>query len=411
MRRRVPVAELKVGMFIDELCASWMEHPFWRSRFPIKNDDVLRRIVDSGIREAWIDTELGADVDPPIPATSVEEAEAEVDLQLGSVSRDAPVRRKARTSLTEELSEARAILHRAKPALVSMFTEARMGRAIDTGAVDALVDEISASVSRNASALISLSRLRHADDYTYMHSAAVCAMMIALARQTGADERSVREAGLAGMMHDLGKARVPLEILNKPGALTDAEFAQMKAHPRFGHDMLVALGGIEPPVLDACLHHHEKIDGTGYPDGLAGDGISLIARMAAVCDVYDAITSNRPYKAGWSPAESIRRMAEWQKGHFDPNVFRAFVKTVGIYPIGSIVRLACTRLAVVVDIGARPLLRPLVKAFYSTHHKIQIEPEAIDLAAPGCTNKIVGIEDAKDWGLAHTDDLWAGLER
>ena len=244
-----------------------------------------------------------------------------------------------------------------------------------------------------------------------MHSAAVCAMMIALARQSGADERSVREAGLAGMMHDLGKARVPLEILNKPGALTDAEFAQMKAHPRFGHDMLVALGGIEPPVLDACLHHHEKIDGTGYPDGLAGDGISLIARMAAVCDVYDAITSNRPYKAGWSPAESIRRMAEWQKGHFDPNVFRAFVKTVGIYPIGSIVRLACTRLAVVVDIGARPLLRPLVKAFYSTHHKTQIEPEAIDLAAPGCTNKIVGIEDAKDWGLAHTDELWAGLER
>ncbi|MEZ4758150.1 MAG: HD domain-containing phosphohydrolase [Flavobacteriales bacterium] len=128
----------------------------------------------------------------------------------------------------------------------------------------------------------SLARLKTADDYTYMHSVAVCALMVALARQLGLSDAHTRTAGMAGLLHDLGKAAIPMAVLNKPGKLTDAEFTVVRSHPVEGYHMLKEGGGVEAAVLDACLHHHEKIDGTGYPDKLKGDKISLIARMAAI---------------------------------------------------------------------------------------------------------------------------------
>jgi putative nucleotidyltransferase with HDIG domain len=192
-----------------------------------------------------------------------------------------------------------------------MFSEARMGRAVDSAGAQHLVEEISDSVTRNPGALISLARLKTADDYTYMHSVAVCALMVALARQLRLNDEQTRLAGMAGLLHDLGKAAIPLAVLNKPGKLTDAEFEIVRNHPVEGYHMLKEGAKVPDAVLDACLHHHEKIDGSGYPDKLQGEGISVIARMAAICDVYDAITSDRPYKRGWDPSESLRRMAEW----------------------------------------------------------------------------------------------------
>ena len=219
--------------------------------------------------------------------------------------------------MAEEVKRAAKICANGKAAVVSMFQEVRMGNAISAEAAGELVDEISSSVLRNPGALISLARLKTADDYTYMHSVAVCALMVALARQLGLDEKDTREAGMAGLLHDLGKALMPMDVLNKPGKLTDAEFTIIKSHPVEGHRLLVEGKSASAIVLDVCLHHHEKVDGSGYPDRLPGDKISLHAKMGAVCDVYDAITSNRPYKAGWDPAESIRKMTEWSKGHFD----------------------------------------------------------------------------------------------
>lgn len=158
-------------------------------------------------------------------------------------------------------------------------------------------------------------------------------------------------------------------------------------------------------MLDVCLHHHEKIDGTGYPHGLQGDGISILARMGAVSDVYDAITSDRPYKKGWLPAEAIRKMAEWSKGHFDDTVFQAFVKTVGIYPIGSLVRLTSGRLGVVIEQNPDSLLMPRVKVFFSTKSRVQIAPEVVDLARQQ-EEKIEGRESADTWGFRHLEHLW-----
>jgi putative nucleotidyltransferase with HDIG domain len=204
-----------------------------------------------------------------------------------------------------------------------MFNEARLGKAVDTERCLPIVDEVAGSVARNPAAFMSLARLKNKDDYTYMHSVAVCALMVGLARQLGLNEEQTREAGLAGLLHDIGKMAMPLEILNKAGSLTDAEFDVIRSHPERGYEMLKGSEGVTEGALDVALHHHEKMDGTGYPHALAGDKLSLLARMGAVCDVYDAITSSRPYKAAWDPAGSIQRMAQWQ-GHFDSNVFSAF---------------------------------------------------------------------------------------
>lgn len=198
-----------------------------------------------------------------------------------------------------------------------------------------------------------------------------------------------------------------MEVLNKPGKLTDDEFRIIKSHAVAGHRLLVESKSASAVVLDVCLHHHEKVDGSGYPDQLVGNAISLFAKMGAVCDVYDAITSNRPYKAGWDPAESIRKMTEWSKDHFDERVFQAFIKSIGIYPIGSLVKLGSGRLAVVVEQSEKSLLAPRVKAFFSTKSQAYIVPELIDLSRPSATEKIVSREDVAKWGIKNLDELWA----
>ena len=225
-----------------------------------------------------------------------------------------------------------------------MFSEAWLGRALEAERCLPLVDEIADSVGRNPGAMVSLAGLKTQDDYSCMHSAAVCALMVALGQERGLDEAGCREAGLARLLHDLGQVAIPLEILNKPGKLTDAEFAIVRTHLVHGHEMLMEARGASEVTMDVCLHHHERADGGGYPHGLQGDVLSRLARMGSGCDVYDAITSNRPYKAGWDPAESIARMVSW-KGPFDDEVFRGFVRSLGIYLDGALVRLQSGRLA------------------------------------------------------------------
>jgi HD-GYP domain-containing protein (c-di-GMP phosphodiesterase class II) len=230
--------------------------------------------------------------------------------------------------------------------------------------------------------------------------------MVALARELGMNESQTRAAGTAGLLHDLGKAVMPLDVLNKPGKLTDAEFAIIRSHPEEGHRMLQRAEKADPVALDVVLHHHEKVDGSGYPKRLSGDQISIFAKMGAVCDVYDAITSNRPYKAGWDPAESVRKMAEWSQGHFDTRVFQAFVKSIGIYPIGSLVLLSSGHLGVVTEQGEKSLLTPQVKVFFSTRSNARIRPEILDLGSPGCPHRIVGREDPDKWKFPDLNEMW-----
>ncbi|SFD78631.1 HD-GYP domain-containing protein [Paracidovorax konjaci] len=421
MLKRISVQHLSLGMYLHQFCGSWMDHPFWRTGFVLQDPADLARIHGTAIEEVWIDVSKGRDVDAGVQTVSPEQAEArrETDFQnlqempalkvaaAPPAPAAAPARRNtAPTSMAEELAHAAALTNHARQTMTSMFTEARMGRVVDSSEARSLVEEISDSVTRNPSALISLARLKTADDYTYMHSVAVCALMVALGRQVGLEGDRLRVAGMAGLMHDIGKARIPLSVLNKPGKLTDDEFDVIRSHSEHGHRMLLACGGVDDEVLDACLHHHEKMDGTGYPHKLAGEDIGLIARMTAICDVYDAITSDRPYKRGWDPAESLRRMAEWTHGHFDARLFQGFVKSIGIYPVGSLVRLASGRIGVVMEQSAS-LVSPRVKVFFSTRSDLRIPPEVIDLSQPGSGDKIVAREDPDKWRFPDLVELWA----
>lgn len=402
MLKRIRVEHLRVGMFLDHFCCSWLDHPFWRTRFSISDAQEIAQIRESVVSEVWIDVSKGLDVEPE--KTLAEAPISDLAEFLGFSSPG--ISGIKQVSMVEEAKVAARICAKSKGAILSMFQEARMGKAIEADQALALVQEISSSISRNPGALISLARLKSADDYTYMHSVAVCALMIALSRQLGLDDTQTREAGLAGLLHDIGKAMMPTEILNKPGKLSRAEFDVMKTHPAEGCLILQRSRSISEVTLDVCMHHHEKMSGEGYPKGFKAEQISLLARMGAVCDVYDAITSNRPYKQGWDPASSLKRMAEWP-GHFDDRVFQAFVRSLGIYPVGSFVRLESGRLGVVLEQNGKSLLQPVVKVFFSTKSLAYIPPETVDLSRTGCADKISGREDPSKWGIKDVDRFWA----
>ncbi len=407
MIKRISVRQLRLGMFLECFCGSWMEHPFWRSRFKLEDPADLARILHSPIQEVWIDTAKGLDVEQGGPSRSREQVDTVIDAQLSEISQLAELECELRpVAFEQEVKRAARICHQSRQAITAMFREVRMGEAINQDKARSVVAEVSDSIIRNPSAMVSIARLKTSDDYTYMHSVAVCALMIVLARQLDLPPHQVRQAGYAGLLHDIGKMAIATSILNKPGRLTDQEFDEMREHPARGLELLKAGGVDDPVVLDVCLHHHEKVDGTGYPHRLRGEDISLLAKMGAVCDVYDAITSDRPYKRGWDPAEAVHKMAEWSAGHFDKTVFQAFVKSIGIYPVGSLVRLTTGRLGVVVDPGRQSLTCPQVKVFYSTASGMRMAPETVDLARPGCKEKIASREDPEKWGFTDLDALW-----
>ncbi|WP_374569371.1 HD-GYP domain-containing protein [Ideonella sp.] len=412
MLKKITVDQVRVGMHLHALDGPWMDHPFWKTRFVIRDPADLAKLRASGVAGVWIDISKGLDVAPEASAGAVAPAPLAPPVAAPPPAPPAAARAAAPAmppapshTLQEELKQAAALCRQAHAQVKSMFSEARLGRAADAEQCLPLVNDIADSVFRNPGALVSLARLKTQDDYTYLHSVAVCALMITLGRELGLSADACREVGLAGLMHDLGKAAMPLDVLNKPGKLTDDEYTLMKTHPLRGYELLVEGRGAPGAALDVCLNHHERIDGTGYPSGLPPERISQFARMGAVCDVYDAITSDRPYKMGWDPAASIAAMATW-KGHFDPAVFKAFVKGVGIYPVGSLVKLQSGRLAVVLEQNPQSLAAPRVKIFFSTKSNMPVSVQVLDLAR--ATDKIVSREDPKVWGFPQLDELWAG---
>ena len=416
MIKKIPVRQLRLGMHLQRLEGSWLKHPFWKTSFVIDSLSDLERLQTCGVAECWIDTALGLDVGDSAAADAAPSVARARGAAVPAPALPAPAPRPGAAPalagdrpLAAELKQAAAICSRGREAVTAMFKEARMGRTIEARQCLPLVNDIASSVFRNPDAMVSLARLKTRDDYSYMHSVAVCALMVALAREQGMDEDACREAGLAGLMHDIGKAVMPLEVLNKPGRLTDEEFDVIRTHPEQGFALLKDGEGVSAATLDVVLHHHERFDGTGYPRKLAGEAISSLARMGAICDVYDAITSNRPYKQGWDPAESIARMASW-KGHFDPALFAKFVQSLGIYPMGSAVRLASGRVAVVVEQNPANLVSPVVMVFFSTKSQMPITPQRLDLSKPGTQDRIVSREEGAAARFPNMDALWADAD-
>jgi len=357
--------------------------PFWKGRARDAQSDI-RCAMGCGAQPAET-----SQLSDPAPAQAPAPAAAAI----------------APTCMNDELVAAQEICARAKTAVVEMFSHVRMGRALELEHIGALVDDISSSIARHPNAFISLARLKSLNDYTYMHSVAVCALMIALGNQLNLPAALIRRVGMAGLLHDIGKMAIPGAILNKPGRLSGDELELVRTHPLEGEKTLLATSLLCDMVVDVCLHHHERIDGSGYPHQLVGDQISLFARMAAVCDVYDAITSDRAYNQGWDPAVAIQQMSTWD-GHFDDEVFRAFLKSVGIYPVGSIVQLKSGSIGVVIEQHADSLLTPKIKLFFLPVLNIYITPKIIDLSDPEQTDRIIARVPPQRYGFKNTERLW-----
>ncbi len=375
MLKKIDASELKVGMFIHDLDCGWMEHPFVRNRFAIASDAEIARIREAGIRGIVIDCCKGQDVDY---AQTLEQAQAATEAEIATLAAKPAVA--ARVPVDEELARARGVRQQAVNMVRMVMSDVRLGRAIELDQVAPVVTSVTDSILRNRSALLGLLRIKNADDYTFLHSVSVCALLVAFCRSLDMDEETIYQAGMGGLLHDVGKALVPETVLNKQGRLSDEEFAIIKRHPVDGHDILLRTAGIGPIPLDITRHHHERYDGSGYPDRQAGEAIGSLAQMAAIVDVYDAITSDRCYHKGISAAEALRKIFEWSKFHFNPTLTQQFIRCVGIYPVGTLVLLESGRLGVVTEQHDASMLTPKVKVFFNTRTKTYVWPETLDLS-------------------------------
>jgi HD-GYP domain-containing protein (c-di-GMP phosphodiesterase class II) len=396
MIKKIGIAQLKVGMYVHDLNCNWTEHPFVRNRLLISADDEIQKIIEAGIHELYIDTGKGLDVKDAPTAEQVQQA---LEQEMIELARRQPPPL-LRVSVAEELARAQQVKDQAHQVVRTVMNDARLGKAIELDQVEPVVQNITESILRNPGALTGLLRIKNKDDYTFLHSVSVCTLLVAFCRSAGMDAELTRQAGLGGLLHDTGKALVPDEVLNKPGRLTDAEFELIRKHPRDGYEILLKTPQVGAIPLDITLHHHERMDGSGYPDKLPGDQISTLAQMAAIVDVYDAITADRCYHKGIPAAEALRKIYEWSKFHFNPQHVQAFMRCVGIFPVGTLVLLESGRLGVVTEPHETNLLAPKVNVFFSAKSNTYIKPQEIDLSKPlgmGGGDKIVSHESPEKW--------------
>lgn len=397
MIKLIPTKQLTPGFYIHDLNCDWWTHPFARNQFLLESEEEVTKIIRAGVHEVYIDTEKGLDVGDHVPTQA--EAVRALDQQMVQVAEQTIVT-PIRTSLQEELQRAKKVHKQAHQLVRTVMQDVRIGKAVQIEGVADTVEAITGSILGNQSAMLGLFCIKSKDDYTFLHSVSVCTLLVTFAHTLGMDGHFIQQAGMGGLLHDVGKALVPDEILNKPGKLTDEEFDIIKRHPGDGHAMLLQIDGIGDIPLDITRHHHERLDGSGYPDHLPADQITQLARMAAIVDVYDAITAERCYHKAMTASEGLRKLFEWSKFHFDPALVQAFMRCVGIYPVGTLVRLESGRLGVVVEQNEGALLTPKLKVFFSTKSNSYIPPVDVDLAKPlgfGGGDKIMSHEDPVKW--------------
>ena len=401
-------------MFVHALEGSWFDHPYWRSNFRVETAEQLERIRNSGIEALMIDVDRGFPLPEDLPASERSEAKPRrmpsrswgkpLTGALKSRSRTTfaapdPEDRAAprpRRGYARECRRAKQVIDRTRGAVTDMFEAARLGRAVEVRHMVRLASSIGASIERDAKALINLVRLKEKDEYTYLHSVAVCALMINFACHLELDPQEIEDMGVAGLLHDVGKVAVSDAILNKPGALSKGEMRSVREHPAAGHRLLESSPGTPALALELCLRHHEKVDGTGYPGGLKGEELSLAARMGAICDVYDAVTSNRPYKRAWTPCEALTEMKTWE-GHFDPALLDRFADSLGIHAIGTLVRLSTGELGIVVGSAGAAGEDVIVRAFFDCDALAEIDPVDRAIAPSAEHPRIIGRDSPTFW--------------
>lgn len=401
MLKRIEINDLELGMFVHKLEGSWFKHPFWRSKFVLDDQDTLDELLSSDVPAVIIDTDRGIDMRPrpmerDLPSRAAASPPAAASpLRRGLRATRSAASRSEEISLTStlpqsqsrEFGHANRVVDRSRKVISKVFLEARLGKTIRAEAVEPVVEEIFASVQRNPHAFNGLMRCKRDLEYVYRHALAVSALMVSLARQMRLSPAEQRLAGMAGLMLDMGVSHLPVDLESTGGDFRRIDERIFREHARLGHDQLLA-SGIPEAVALACLEHHERMDGGGYPQGLRGDQISLLGRMAAICDTYDWLVNDALDEAGLDPSMAVQQLSMLE-GAFDPEIVTCFLDAMGVYPIGSVVELASGRLAMVISQDESDPTKPRVKTFYSLVEGKAVPPADIWLAKCYGEDKII----------------------
>jgi putative nucleotidyltransferase with HDIG domain len=339
-----------------------MDHPFLSSKKKLKSANEIDLLRSHRISEVYINTERGKDSHRAVSAREAQdELQSEMSAQVLQRSTEPSPSPVDDIPYRAELARANKVYSEAKTAVKSLLQDARMGKPVDGEQAARLVDNMVDSIFRNQDALASLTRLKSFDDYTFHHSLNVGVLALTLGRHLGMVRGELRRLGIGAVLHDVGKMKVPGEILNKPGRLTDEEFSVIKTHSAHGAKILMEAQDVPDECSAVALNHHERFNGGGYPRGTQGVGIGKFGLISAIVDVYDAITSDRVYHKGMPNHQGLQRIYEWSKTDFYPIYVQKFIQCLGIYPIGSPVMLDSGEVAVVYRQNHAQLLRPWVR--------------------------------------------------
>lgn len=352
---RIYASDLKLGMYVAQLDRPWTDTPFMFQGFILEREEEIEMLQEY-CTSVFVDMEKStreavARLAALRPVTTAKKPSVKKPPKGEGFSEEA---------FRASLRRSHTVYRAARRWIDQMLEDSRLGNSIDTDQARELVTQLADEVIRNPDALVWLTFLKTRDEYTATHCMNVCILALTFGRCLGLDEDELHCLGLGALLHDLGKMQIPDEVLNKPGQLTEDEFDQMKQHPGLGFAMLGDDENLNEVSLHIVLHHHERLDGRGYPAGLTAEEIPLLTRVSSIVDVYDAITSDRCYHDGIPPAEALENLFKWAAGNFDVHLLEHFIKCIGIYPIGSVVRLSSGEVGIIVASDERNRLKPII---------------------------------------------------
>jgi len=353
MKKKIPIEKTVVGMYVDSLGKDWMKHNFLRNSFLIKDDTVLQKLKSSKLKQVVIDTDKGLDLKDEKTAEPAEQVE---DTQNKKTEK--PL---FPTTSAADIKQAKKAFKVASKVVCDLMKDVRSGKALNKEKARDSAEQIIKSIDSSPHTLTAVTRIKTRDEYTFQHSVGVATLLAGFARHMGDfSDDQIEAITVGGIIHDIGKVNTPDHILNKPDKLTDEEFVIMREHVTHSRDILQENGGFTQMQLDISLMHHEKPNGKGYPLGLKADEISEIGAMAAIIDVYDALSTKRVYKEAWEPSHALKSMVEWGEGAFNQPLLMQFISYLGVYPVGTWVMLESGKIGFVLSLN-EDKLRPVVQ--------------------------------------------------
>ena len=383
MLKEFSVSELQPGMFVADVTAQKGSFSVKSGGF-VRSEAAIKNLAQKGVSKVMVDLTKSEHEKPtedqaPAPST--------VKTNQGSAS------------FSQEIGKAKKLYNQAKSLQRQALKNMQAGKPIDTQGMKDVADGFIDSIFRNQDALACMTRMRQKDDYLMEHSINVSIIMTIFAKHLQIEQDIIHQLATGALLHDLGKINIPDEVLHKPGRLTDDEMAIMRQHVTLGYDIIKQSEGLSPIILEVVGDHHERLDGSGYPNNKNADELSMYARMISICDTYDAITASRVYQNARTPIMAFKILRKESGSAFDSNLVAEFINCMGIHPVGTLIKTKSNKLGIVTKSNFVNPLCPVIQVFYSINSKAYIPSKTIDLGAPGIEDEIENSVKPEEFGI------------